>query len=85
MNFETFFDKFYYFSPSWKTSKINIDEDNCDDSDKRLSLDFFILFLLLIFFLFPCFLESFQPAKLLLYFRKGEIFGVFNAQGEKKQ
>lgn len=39
---ETFFDKFYYFSPSWKTSKINIDEDNCDDSDKRLSLDFFI-------------------------------------------
>ncbi len=39
---ETFFDKFYYFSPSWKTAKINAEEDQCDDSEERLSLDFFI-------------------------------------------
>ncbi len=39
---ETFFDKFYFFSPSWKTAKINAEEDQCDDSEERLSLDFFI-------------------------------------------
>lgn len=38
---ETFFDKFYYFSPGWKTGKIDSD-NHCDDSKERLTLDFLI-------------------------------------------
>ncbi len=38
----TFFDKFYHFSPGWKISSIDPYSNLCNDSEERLSLDFFI-------------------------------------------
>ena len=38
----TFFAKFHYFSPGWKTSSIDHYSNLCNDSEERLTLDFFI-------------------------------------------
>ena len=38
----TFFDKLYHFSPGWKLSTIDKYDVLCDDSEERLTLDFFI-------------------------------------------